>query len=80
MPPGLLSNAIEFFDKLRGKNCPQRLRQSLPARQRIHDFHLRIPALDAVFHVESHDADVDGFDDVLVEIFEALVFSSLLLQ
>jgi len=33
----------------------------------IHHFHLRVPALDAVLHVERHDAYVDGFDDILVE-------------
>ena len=56
------------------------MRQRLPPRQRVHHFHLRVPALDAVFHVERHDADVDGFDDVLVEILQALVLRHFLLQ
>ena len=78
--PGVLPHAIELFDKLRRENRFQRLRQSLPARHRIHHFHLRIPALDAVFHVERHHSHVDRFDDVLVEVLQPLVLSRLLLQ
>ncbi len=75
-----LPHAIEFFDELRRENGFQRLGQSLPARHRVHHFHLRVPALDAVFHVERHHAHVDGFDDVFVEVLQALVFRRLLLQ
>src|SRR6202011_5812938 len=49
-------------------------------RQRVHHFHLRVPALDAVFHVQRHDANVDGLYDVFVEIFEPLVLRYFLLQ
>ena len=34
--------------------------------------HLGVPALDAVFEIDGEDADVDRFDDVLVEILQAL--------
>src|SRR5277367_2521587 len=43
-------------------------------------FHLRVPALDAVFEVDCEDADVDRLDDVLVKLFQALKLSNLLLQ
>ena len=32
------------------------------------------------FEVDGEDADVDGFDDVLVELLEPLEFADLLLQ
>ena len=80
MNAGVLTDAVELFHKLRGKDLPQRLRQHLPARHGVGDFHLRIPALDPVLHVERHHAHVDRLHDVLVEVFQALVFCRLLLQ
>src|SRR5208282_3063820 len=76
----VLPRAIELFNELDGENSLQRLRQSLPARNRVHHYHLRIPALDAILHIESHHANVDGFDDVLVEILQTLVLGGFLLQ
>ena len=54
--------------------------QGFGARLGVHDLHLRVPALDAVFEVDGEDADVDGFDDVLVELLEALELGDLLLE
>ena len=76
----VLPHAIELFDELRRENGFQGLGESLPARDRVHHFHLRVPALNAVLHVERHHAHVDGFDDVFVEVFQALVLRSFLLQ
>ena len=80
MNAGVLPNTVKLFHKLGREDSIERLGESLPARQGIHHFHLRVPALDAVLHVERHDAYVDGFDDILVEILEALVLSNFLLQ
>ena len=54
--------------------------QHLGARPGVHALHLRVPALDAVVEVDGEDADVDGFDDVLVELLQALELGDLLLQ
>jgi hypothetical protein len=76
----VLPRAIELLDKLGRENGPKRLRQSLPPRHRIHHFHLRVPAFDAILHIERHHADADGFNDVFVEVFQAFVLRSFLLQ
>ena len=39
--------------------------------------HLGVPTLHPVFQVSRQDADVDGFDDVLAELFEPLVLLDL---
>jgi len=41
---------------------------------------LRVPALDAVFEIDGEDADVDGLDDVFVELFEAFELADLRLE
>ncbi len=51
-----------------------------PAAQGIHRFHLRVPALDAIFQIESEDSHVDGFDDVLVEFLQALKLADLFFE
>ena len=76
----VLPYAVELFHKFNGEDRTNGLRERLPAGHRVHHFHLGIPALDAVFHIEGHDADIDGLDDVLVEIFQPLVLGDLLLQ
>ena len=42
------------------------------AAEGVHGLHLRVPAFDAVVEVDGEDADVDGLDDVLVELLESL--------
>src|SRR4051794_36758245 len=37
--------------------------------------HLRVPALDAIIEAYGENTDVDGFDDVFAELFEAFVLS-----
>ena len=78
--PRVLPHPVKLLDEFRREDAAHGLRESLPSRQGVHDFHLRVPALDAVFHVERHDAHVDGFHDVFVEVLEALVLRHLLLQ
>ena len=58
----------------------QRLPQRFATGLRVHHFHLRVPALDPVFQIDREDADVDGFDNVLVELLQPLEFGNLLLQ
>ena len=77
---GILANAIELLDKRGREHFTQGTRQRLPAWQRIHHFHLRVPGLHAVCKVNRHYADVDRFYDVFVEVFQALVLGDLLLQ
>ena len=39
-----------------------------------------IPTDDSSLHILDHDADVDGFDDVLAKILQVVIFRGLLLQ
>ena len=63
-----------------GKHRTKRLAERLAAAQRIHGLHLRVPAFDAVVEIDGEDADVDGFDDVLVELLEPLKLDDLFLE
>ena len=76
----LVAHAVEPGDKLRRQDSGDRLTQNLGARLLVHALHLRVPALDAVVEVDGEDADVDRFDDVLVELLEAFELRDLLLQ
>jgi hypothetical protein len=58
----------------------QRLADGFFAAQGVHGFHLRVPALDAVFEIDGEDADIDGFDDVFVELLEAFELADLLFE
>ena len=60
-----------------GKTSVSGMAEGVDARRSEHDLHLRVPALDAVFEVDGEDADVDGLDDVLVEVVQALVLEDL---
>ena len=77
---GLIFDAAEFLDQVGGEDGFEGLVERFLASEREHDFHLRIPALDALFGIEGEDADVDGFDDVLVEFLEALVLVDLFFE
>ena len=54
--------------------------ERLGAAESVHGLHLRIPAFDAVVEVDGEDAHVDGFDDVLVELLQALELDDLFFQ
>src|SRR5438067_6123938 len=56
------------------------MRERLPTRNRVHDFHLRVPGLDLVFQIDGQYAYIDRLDDVLVEVFEPLVLRDLLFK
>ncbi len=63
-----------------GKDGAKCLADGLGAAEGVHGLHLRVPAFDAVVEVDGEDADVDGFDDVLVELLEALELADFLFQ
>ena len=63
-----------------GKTEPKRLAESLAAAEGVHGLHLRVPAFDAIVEIDGEDADVDGFDDVLVELLEALELDDLFFE
>ena len=63
-----------------GKTCANGLAEGLGAAEGVHGLHLRVPAFDAVVEVDGEDADVDGFDDVLVELLEALELGDFFFQ
>ena len=76
----LLPNAVELFDEGCREDLAQGTSNDLPARLGVHDFHLRVPGFDAVLEINGHHADVDRFDDVLVEVLEPLVLADLLFE
>ena len=78
--PGILPHAVELFHELRREDLAQRPGQRLPARQGVHDFHLRVPGFDAVRQVDRHHAHVDRLDDVFVEVLQAFVLGDLLFE
>ena len=78
--PARLATRSKRVDELRREDGGERLAQNLGARLGVHDFHLRVPALDAVVEVDGEDADVDGLDDVLVELLEAFELGDLLFE
>ena len=63
-----------------GKTSWSALAESLGAAEGVHGLHLRVPAFDAVVEVDGEDADVDGLDDVLVELLQALEFADFLFE
>ncbi len=77
---GLILDAAIFLDEVGGEDGFERLAEGVFARQCEEDFHLRVPALDALFGIDGEDADIDGFDDVLVEFLKALVFDNFLFE
>ena len=66
--------------KSAGKTAESGWRRASARGCGVHDLHLGVPALDAVVEVDGEDADVDGFDDVLVELLEPLELGDLLLR
>src|SRR5437868_4304624 len=77
---GILAHAIELFHEAVGENFADGLADSFRARKRVHHFHLRVPRLDAVGEVDCQHADADGFDDVLVEVFQPFVLTDFLFE
>ncbi len=72
-----LSRASTNSDGEDGAKC---LAEGFGAAEGVHGFHLRVPALDAVVEIDGEDADVDGFDDVLVEFLEPLELADLFFE
>ena len=80
MNAGTLPDARELLNEFGREYLTQRTSQCLPAWQGIHHFHLGIPGFDAISEIHRENAHVDGFHDVFVEVFEALVLRDLLLK
>ena len=76
----LVADAVETGDEVRREDVGDGLAQRLDAGLGVHDLHLGVPALDPVVEIDGEDADVDGFDDVLVELLEAFELCDLLLE
>ena len=70
MHASFVAESLHSFRELQREYGAQRLAQGFSAAEGIHGLHLRVPALDAVVEVDSEDADIDGFDDVFVELFQ----------
>ncbi len=78
MDAGLIFEAAKLGHELRREDGFDGLVQDVDAGHREHDFHLRVPALDGFVEADGEDADVDGFDDVLVEFLEPFVLGDFL--
>ena len=76
----LAAEAVELLQELGGEDVAEVAAEGVGARGGVHDFHLGVPALDAVFEVDGEDADVDGLDDVFVEVAETLEVEHLLFE
>ena len=76
----LVAEAFQSLDELRREDGAKRLADGLGAAEGVHGLHLRVPAFDAVVEIEGQDADVDGLDDVFVELLEPLEFADLFFQ
>ena len=74
------AHAFELIGQIGGKQ----LRQPPPHRPLARDpaqlFDLRVPAFHPVFQVGGQDADIDGFDDIFVELLQPLVLFHFALQ
>ena len=76
----IAAELFERLNELQGKYGTKRLADGFAAAERVHGFHLRVPALDAVVEIDGEDAHVDGLDDVLVELLEALEFDDFFFE
>ena len=74
------ADGIEPRDEIGREELGDGLPECIGARPGEQHLHLRVPALDPVIEIDSKDADVDGFDDVLVELLEPLEVGDLLLE
>src|ERR1700722_17248889 len=70
----------ELGGEVRRQHLGERAADGTIARNFEKADELGIPGLDAVLEVESQDADVQGFDDIFAEIFEALDLSGFLFE
>ena len=76
----MFAHLVEEVEKVRREQGPERLPEGLRSRPAEENFHLLIPALDAIFEINGEDADVDGLQDVLIEFLEPLELGNLSLQ
>jgi hypothetical protein len=76
----LVAEAFQRLDELGREDACEFLADGLGAAEGVHGLHLRVPAFDAVVEIEGQDADVDGLDDVFVELLEALELADLFFQ
>src|SRR5579862_2147705 len=71
---------FDFRNHVRGKNRFQILADGFDARNANEVFDLRIPGFDAAFEIDGEDADVQRFNNVFAEIFQALDLNGFLFQ
>jgi len=77
---GVLAHAIILFHEGCRRHLAQRPANDLRSRHGIHHFHLRVPGFNTVGQVHRQHADADGFHNVFVEVFQALIGQRFLLQ
>ena len=78
--PVVETNAVDLAQEVSRKNSRERLSQDIGAREAKENLHTAVPTFDVIIEVDCKDADVDRFDDVLVELFQALELPDLPLQ
>ena len=76
----LAAETFQRLNELQRKDGTKFLADGFGAAEGVHGLHLRVPAFDAVVEVDGEDAHVDGLDDVLVELLEALELGDLFFQ
>src|SRR3954447_8071069 len=77
---GLPDDAIELVDQLVREQVAQFTTKRVLALDPAELFDLGVPALDPVLQVHRQYTDINGFDDVLAELLQALVLFHLPLQ
>ena len=80
MHAALGAEGIHRAHQFRRKHGSKLLAKRLRAAQRIHRFHLRVPAFDPPFQIHRQNSHVDRLDDVLVELLQPLEFGDLVLK
>ena len=63
--------ADEFVIEEGGEEFAEAAVDGVPAADTGEVLHLGVPAFDAVLEIDGENTDVDGFDDVFAEFFEA---------
>ena len=68
---GFAANLAEAVEEVWWEDLGERAADGFGAGAGEEDLHLRVPGLDGVVEVYREDADVDGLDDILIEILQS---------